>query len=295
MFTPVIPCGILQRRPPMLASPTIMKRFFTSNLGSLGLLGWSVWASLGCGAVYPEVATPTRAVAPGREVAPSPPPDLLYIVFDKAIIPRQTRDGRKWDSVGGDAPDPFAKVLVNGEEIIKTPIESNTLHPKWPNQVRANYQVDRGAKVVVELWDSNPINNDPICRTSVEFIHDKVGGGTSELLCNSGARILLRVESAHAMVGLGMYYELQSQKVKVTRVIQHSPASRAGLVPNTELIAIQGELVGQLDADQVRSMINANAPTGLKLDAKLPDGTNKQVELKEAAMYPLVSEKIELR
>ena len=278
----------------MLASPTTMKRFFTSNLGSLGLFWGSVWAIFGCGAVYPEVATPTRVVPPGREVGPAPPPDLLYIVFDKAIIPKQTRDGRKWDSVGGDAPDPFAKVMVNGEEIIKTPIETNTLHPKWPNQVRANYRVERNADVVVELWDSNPIHNDPICRTSVEFIHDKVGGGASELLCNSGARILLRVETAHAIVGLGMYYELQSQKVKVTRVIQHSPASRAGLVPNTEIIAIQGQPVTQLDADQVRSTINANAPTGLKMDIKLPDGTQKQVELKEAAMYPLVSEKIEL-
>ncbi len=279
----------------MLASPTTMKCFFTSNLARLGLFWGAAWLSLGCGAVYPEVATPTRAVPSGREVAPPPPPDVLFIEFEKAIIPRQTRDGRKWDSVGGDAPDPFAKVMVNGEEIIKTPIESNTLHPKWPNQVRANYRIRRDAKVLVELWDSNPIHNDPICRTSVEFIHDKAGGGTSELLCNSGARILLRVEKAQPVVGLGLYYELQSQKVKITRVIQHSPASRAGLVPNTEITAIQGQAVKQLDADQVRSMINANAPTGLKLDVRLPDGTTKQVELKEAAMYPLVSEKVELR
>src|SRR5690606_20292497 len=53
---------ILQRRPPMLASPTTMKCFFTSNLARLGLFWGAAWLSLGCGAVYPEVATPTRAV-----------------------------------------------------------------------------------------------------------------------------------------------------------------------------------------------------------------------------------------
>jgi hypothetical protein len=259
------------------------------QLFSFGLLLAICSQLAGCGAVYPEVATPMRSVPLGKSIEPAPPPNLLFIFFEKAIIPKQTRDGRKWDAVGGDAPDPFAKLLLNGEELIKTPIESNTLHPTWPGQVRANYQIPQGARLTVELWDSNPINNGPICTTSVDYIHDKAGI-TSELRCNSGARILLHVEAARPKRGLGMYYELQSQAVKVTRVLKQSPAARAGLAPGVEIRGIQGQRVDQLDADEIRSLINANGQTGVKLDVKLADGSEKQIDLKEAAMYPLVDE-----
>jgi hypothetical protein len=223
---------------------------------------------------------------------PEPPANMLYLEFEKAAIPRETRDGRKWDSVGGNAPDPFAKVLVDDVEIIKTPTEPNTLHPTWPDQVRANYVIERGSKVVVELWDSNPIHNGPICRIDVDFIHEKAGETPSELLCNSGARVVLLVDHARPKIGLGMYYELQSQAVKVTRVIGQSPAARAGLGPGTEIVSIQGKPVDTLDPDQIRSLINANGQTGVQLDIRQPDGTSKQVELKEAAMYPKISEGI---
>lgn len=276
----------------MLASPTTMMCPSFSKIGWISLLVPALSVVAACGAVYPEVSTPVRSVPPAKQVEPEPPGNLLYIAFEKVIIPRQTRDGRKWDAVGGAAPDPFAKVLVNGVEIIKTPTESNTMHPTWPTQVRANYRIDPGAKVVVEVWDSNPIHNDPICVVRVDSIHDKASEVASELLCNSGARVQLRIEAARPKVGLGFAYELQSQAVKITKVIEHSPASRAGLSRGAEITSIQGKKVTELDADQIRSLINANGQTGLQLDIRLPDGTSKTVELKEAAMYPSVSEGI---
>ncbi|HEY6723751.1 MAG TPA: hypothetical protein VI197_06950, partial [Polyangiaceae bacterium] len=190
----------------MLASAVTMICPSFTKIGWIGLLLPCLCLAAGCGAVYPEVTTPVRSVPPGKQVEPEPPGNLLYIVFDKVTIPRQTRDGRKWDAVGGAAPDPFAKLLVNGKEIIKTPTESNTMHPTWPTQVRANYRIDAGDKVVVEVWDSNPIHNDPICVISVDSIHDKASDVASELLCNSGARVQLRIETAHAKVGLGLSY-----------------------------------------------------------------------------------------
>lgn len=276
----------------MLASPITMLCPSLRKFGWIGSLLPALSLVTACGAVYPEVSTPVRSVPQGKQVEPEPPGNLLYIVFDKVIIPKQTRDGRKWDAVGGAAPDPFAKVLVNGKEIIKTPTESDTMHPTWPTQVRANYRIHPGDKVVVEVWDSNPIHNDPICVIRVDSIHDKASDVASELHCNSGARVQLRVEAARPKVGLGLYYELQSQKVKVTRVIEHSPASRAGLSAGAEIVAIQGKKVAELDADQIRSLINANGQTGLQLDIKFADGTSRAVELKEAALYPTVSEGI---
>lgn len=276
----------------MLASPVTMMCSSFGRIRWVSLLLSGLSLITACGAVYPEVKTPVRSVPPGRQVEPEPPPNLLFIVFDKVIIPKQTRDGRKWDDVGGNAPDPFAKVLVNGEEILKTPVESNTLHPTWPTQMRANYLIEPGSKVVVEVWDSNAIHNQPICRIDLHSIQEMASDVAEELLCNSGARVQLRIEAARPKIGLGLYYELQSQAVKVTQVIRESPAARAGLTPGTEILSIQGKKVPELDSDQIRSMINANGQTGLKLDIKLPDGTPKSVELKEAAIYPVVSEGI---
>jgi hypothetical protein len=84
---------------------------------ALGSLGVSSLASLtACGAVYPEISTPVRA-AGERRLDPPPPEDMVFLKFANAQIPTRTRDGRQWDSVGGSAPDPFAKLLIQDREI----------------------------------------------------------------------------------------------------------------------------------------------------------------------------------
>ena len=278
----------------MLASSATMRARLTFDLSRLAAFGLLSLLSSGCGAVYPEVATPVRQAPAGRNITPEPPPELLYITFDKATIPKQTRDGRKWDSVGGNAPDPFAKLIVDGEELIVTPIEANTLHPKWANQKRANYKIDPSSKVVIELWDSNPINNSPICRMTISQVHDKAGSTPEEILCNSGARVELRVEPARPVIGLGMFYELQSRAVRVTRVVEVSPAARAGVAAGVMIRSIQGKKVQTLDSAEAKSLINANASSGLDLTIEYEDGTQRQVVLKEEAMYPQADEAVDL-
>ena len=123
---------------------------------ALGLL-------VGCGAVYPQLETPVRTPPGQVTLTPPPPDDLVFLKFAGAVIPSRTRDGRNWDSVGGSLPDAFAKLLVDGKVILETPVQGNTLTPTWPDQRKANYRVRSGASVRVELWDSNPINNHPIC------------------------------------------------------------------------------------------------------------------------------------
>src|SRR5689334_7709205 len=119
--------------------------------------------SAACGAVFPEIAPPVKAPPPGRDLAPPPPSDLLFVTFVGADIPDKTRDGRKWDSLGGSAPDPFAKLFVDDRETILTPVQTDTLKPTWPDQKHANYLISSAAKIRVEMWDSNALNNHPIC------------------------------------------------------------------------------------------------------------------------------------
>jgi hypothetical protein len=246
--------------------------------------------ALGCGAVFPEISPPMKAPPPGRELTPPPPEDLYFIVFVRADIPSRTRDGRQWDSLGGSLPDPFAQVFVNDREIIKTPIQSDTLNPTWPNQTAANYPIANGSHVRVEIWDSNPINNHPICVKGMHELRDLVGLVPVDLECEGGAHVRLRLEPAHAMWGLGFLYELKTTGVDITRVIAASPAGRAGLKPGDELVEIEGKRVATMEEGDAQSLINANAQTGITLTVRSGDKDVHEVKVKEGVVYPTIAD-----
>jgi hypothetical protein len=194
--------------------------------------------------------------------------------------------------VGGSLPDPLAKLIVGGKELIVTPVESNTLSPTWPNQTRANYRIALDASVVVEVWDSNAISDHPICTKKITDIHEDAIGGVLEINCNSGASVTLNVRPADPVIGLGFDYEVQGEGlVRVTRVVPESPASRAGLKAGAMITSIQGKPVKSLDALQVQSLVNSNSRSGLVLDYTLDGGSPKHVKVREGAIYLLSEEK----
>lgn len=246
----------------------------------------------GCGAVYPEISTPVRA-AGTRRLEPPPPSDLVFLKFANAHIPKHTRDGRQWDSVGGSAPDPFAKLLIEDKEILLTPVQANTLSPTWPDQKVGNYRIPSGVPVRIELWDSNAINNHPICVETIGNILSEVSEEQNlDMRCDSGATIELVVQPAHAKFGLGLYYEIGSDEIHVTRVIVESPAGRAKLMRGDQLMRIQGRDVKSMDADTARSLINSNVAAGVTFAIKRLDGSSMDVTLKDGPIYPTVDEEV---
>ena len=250
-------------------------------------------AALGCGVVYPELSSPVRTPPPGFTLEPPPPNDILYLRFEGAEIPARTRDGRQWDSLGGAAPDPFAKLFVDGKEVIVTPVQSDTLAPKWPDQVRANYRIRRGAALRLEVWDSNPINHQPICVKELANLHDEASTEYPfEINCESGAIVRMVVEPARGRLGLGLYYELHTERAFVTRVLQESPARRAGLAQGDEILSVQGKPVATMAEGELQSLINANASLGVEMSVLRRDGVKRQVKLKNGAIYPVIGEPI---
>lgn len=247
-----------------------------------------------CGAVYPEISTPVRP--PGeRLLEPPPPDDLVFLKFANARIPNRTRDGRQWDTVGGSAPDPFAKLLIEDREILATPVQANTLTPTWPDQKIGNYRIPRSTAVRVELWDSNAINNHPICVETIgNLLAEASNEQNLELRCESGATIEIVVQPAHAKFGMGLYYELGTDDIQVTRVVRESPASRAKLKRGDQLIRIQNRPVKGMDPDVARSLINANASTGVALSVKHRDGAVEEITLKDGPMYPAIDEELKI-
>ncbi len=263
-----------------------------------GGLGRGAWVALvvaclsaACGVIYPELSPPVRSVPAGAQLDPPPPADLYFIAVKGAQIPERTRDGRKWDSLGGSAPDPYLVLKLEGRELLRTPVQSNTLNPTWPGQKRANYRVPRGSRLMVELWDSNPVNNHPICVKKLSSLEGAYQGELN-FECPSGARVSLQVEPAHAKLGLGLYYELRTKRIFVTRVLEESPARRAGLVKGQEIVTIQDRPVAELEEGAPQSLINANATTGVKLTLRAPAGDELQVTLKNGPIYPVVGESV---
>jgi len=263
---------------------------FRVNRTALLALGWLGW--LGCGAVYPEISTPLRAPPPGFALEPPPPRELVYVRFKDAVIPTKTRDGRKWE--GGEAPDPYGKILLNGRDLVVTPVQSDTLRPTWPDQEPANYIIRKSDTVRVELWDSNPLTNHPICVENISELVRSVPSGEPELevRCDNGGWIHLVVEPAHGKFGLGFSYEVGSGVASLTKVVRESPAGRAGLRGGDQILSVQGKQVSAMEEGALQSLINANASIGVTLEVKGPDARKKTATFKDGAVYPAADEGI---
>ncbi len=274
-----------------MVSVSIQRQKWLVVMG-LALLGVPL---AGCPAVYPELHAPMHPPRKGAKLDPPPPSDLFFITFKSAEVPPKTPDGRSWDTTGGAKPDPYAILKVGGRELIHTPTRSNTLHPTWPGQTKANYVVKPGARVRVELWDSNPIDDHPICVKNVSDFRDGAETGTLDVSCDSGAHITLQVEPAHARIGLGLYYELRTVDIFISRVVKASPAGRVGLKKGDQILRIQGKDVSRMQEGDAQSLINANAPTGVALTVKHADGKVEDVTIKNGPIYPTRADDIPVK
>jgi hypothetical protein len=240
-----------------------------------------------CPAIYPELATNLHRAPPDRPLDPPPPEDLRWIRIVSARIPDRTRDGRTWDQLLGSLPDPYAKLFVNGKEIIKTPVQADTLEPTWPTGPRGNFRVAREDQLRVELWDSSPINDQPIgVREIGRVSEDQRLSKQVRVELEGGGEVVIAFEPAHAMLGLGLWYELRAETVYISRMLEQSPAERAGLIKGDQVVKIGGRPVDTLTTDQIRSAFNSVPASGLQLEVTHPDGATTNITLREGPIYP---------
>lgn len=248
-------------------------------------------AVTGCFLVYPEATTPMRRVPDGQQAKPEPPQDLLYLRFAEVVIPDRTRDGRRWDAVGGSLPDPFARLIMGDKTVIvETHVERDTLVATWPDQVDANYMVPSNSKLRVEIWDDNALTNGPICIQHLSGLHEETEFGEVRLRCDNGTRIVLTVQKARARWGLGMSYEVGAGVARLTKVLKFSPVSRAGLSVDDEILALDGASIATMDPEQVTSAFNSKSRNGFKVKVRSAQGRIRELTLKEGPIYPAQDE-----
>jgi hypothetical protein len=247
--------------------------------------------SIGCPAVFPEIGTRFKVAPKNAVLTPGPPDNLLWIRVMSAVVPEKTRDGRSWDKVLGSLPDPYAKIFINDAELFRTTVEKDTLTPTWPDGPRGNYEIPKVAKFRVELWDSSPINDAPIgVKEFGRPSNDQMVDNKLRLELNGGGEIVIAFEPAHPMFGLGLWFELRSEAASITRFMPGSPAERAGIQKNDEILTIQGKKVSGMSPDEVRSLLNSVPVGGLDLELKRQDGSTVKVNLQEGPIYPTIAE-----
>lgn len=272
----------------------IHRRTLLRLLGTAALFV-SVSSLAGCPAVYPELPTRMRKALTEAALDPPPPDDVFWLKFASARVPERTRGGKTWGESFGKLPDPVAKLYINNALVMTTPAQSSTLEPTWPNGPRGNFKIGPDDKLRIELWDSNTINDKPI------VVRD-VGRLDSDARLNQrirfdydvGGEVVLTVERAHAMLGLGLWYELRTESAFITRLMEGSPAARAGLAPGDEVLKIGDADVHAMSPDAIQSAFNAVPSAGISLMVKHVDGTTLAVTVKEGAIYPTYDQQPDL-
>lgn len=242
-------------------------------------------ALTGCPAVYPELGTRTRPMTAGQALDVAPPAELRWMRFVSARVPERTRDGRAWSASGKASP--YAKLLVSGKELFRTTVQSNTLEPTWPDAPRGNFKIGPTDRLRLELWDSDPLNDKPIGAQDVgqpgeQQLMDK----QIRVIFDDGGEVVLAFEPAHPVQGLGLWYELRTESCYLTRLLEGSPAERAGLKPGDEVLKIGPREAKTMSADDVKSSFNAVPLDGLALTVKHAAGAVSDVTLKEGPIYP---------
>jgi hypothetical protein len=269
-----------------VSSPTSTRReALLSLLGLAGAAAGIATVGSGCAAIYPELATRTDPVPPNRPLEPPPPDDLRWLAFESAEIPPTTRDGRRWGRTGSGLPDAVARLFVNDVEVLRTDPAPKTLNPRFDRERSGNFPLKPGDALRVELWDSDPLNDRAIGKQATRVTPEMLSDARWRARFDMGGSVTLLVEPAHAIWGLGFWYELRQGAASVTRLLDNSPASRAGLRKGDAIVAIGPTDVAVMTPDEVRSAINAPPPDGLGLTVRHLAGATLKTKVVPGPIY----------
>lgn len=257
----------------------------------------TVGVALFCGlaasaCIAPGTARTTRLVPPpsGAKLEPGPPAEVYWLRFKTAVIPPRTTGGLGWDDDNG-MPDPVAILSVNGKEVLRTTTDDDTLQPAWEEAPRGNFRIGPGDAAKVELVDYDGITSTRIGEGDLVLQpSDAVAGGSATVDLGRGARVVVAVEPARALYGLGFDFKFQDRTCYVTSFFAYGPAARAGLRNGDKIQAVNDQVLAELRTEEVKSLIRGVSPRGHALTLIHEGGTTEIVTVAEGPVYPLFSE-----
>ena len=86
-------------------------------------------------------------------------PRTYVFTFRSATVAKYKSSGSSWDA-GGGAPDPQARLQVDGKVVCSTSTKQDTFDPVWNQSCEA--EVFATTEVILALWDMDISAHDPI-------------------------------------------------------------------------------------------------------------------------------------
>ncbi|MFO0551998.1 MAG: PDZ domain-containing protein [Polyangiaceae bacterium] len=251
--------------------------------------------STSCAAIFPEIATRLSAFPASRKPDPPAPQDRHFVRVVSGHMPKLKRDGQPWDGTFGTAADPYAILKVNGVEVIHTKAASNTFDPKWGTESPCgNFAVVVGDKLRIELWHDGALVDTPVGVAEATLSADMIDRGAVDFDLSGEARVSIQFEEARPIWGAGFWFELRNEASYVTRLIDGSPASRAGIVAGDRILSIDGKKVAEMSTGEVQSKLSAIPAAGLALTLQHAAGGTLEATVKEGPIFPLFADSAQL-
>jgi hypothetical protein len=261
-----------------------MSRVFAS-LFALSLVA----SSAACGAIYPQYATSVLDAPPGMaeggEISP-PPEDLVRVAAQSAEIPELTRDSHTWDGDGG--PDPYVVMLRNDREVYRSRVMRDSTHPSWtPASDFADLRIEPTDRIHIELRDDDGLSSDVIGVYDGRGLPPEARGGEWLMRFERGASLTLSVGTPTPHLGMGVRYEVHSDRLVVLSVEYGSAARVAGLRVGDRILAINGRAISSSSEGEVRQGMDRNATQDVSLTVQHEGATaTEQLTIRRDALYP---------
>ncbi len=220
---------------------------------------------------------------------PPPPPDHRYLAVLGAKIPTKTRDGRTWGDLG-TMPDPYLKIYVNGSEVLRTVPQARTVNPTWPDALRGNVALKDGDEFSMEVWDDGSFGDRPIGAKALTFTSESMSGDDTEIDLDGGVEIHLTLLPAIPAWGVGLSYEMRGAVATISKVMDASPGSRAGVRMGDQLLRIGGRGVSKMTGAEVERLLQHVPADGIKATLVHKDGSTLEATLKEGPIYTNITD-----
>jgi len=238
----------------------------------------------------PPLATSLRPAPEGARLDPAPPDDVVWLRIRSASLPERNSGNQLWDDEG-DGPDPYVVLLLDGKELLRTGAASDTVKPTW-DAPAGNFRLPSDARLEVVVRDDDALGEDLLMGRAKFYAPTAadVDKGSMEVGVGPRGSLVIEVEHAHALFGMGFDYWVQNGTLKVTEVWKHSPAGRAGIVAGDRIHSIAGKKVSQMKDRAVRSALNAVSSDAVRVVVEHEDGSTATVDINVGPVYALYDE-----